>query len=208
MNRSRFFAFILVQIFLFQSISFAQTTAPAKAIYTAPKTDIDKIMDEGMNRSHVMNHINYLTDVIGPRLTNSPNQRKASEWAKETFTRWGIKSYHESFGPWGRGWSLKNFSAVLIEPYLQPVLAFPNAWSPSTNEAVASEVVFVDMQDEKDFEKYKGKLKGKIVMINPMRELKNDLLGLGAPFSDNEIKNFANYIKPNTPPRLNSPKLF
>lgn len=200
MKQTRFFAYILVFVLLFQTLVFAQITAPAK-IYSAPKADIDKIMDEGMNRSQAMNHIGYLTDVIGPRLTNSPNQRRASEWAKETFTKWGMKSYLEPFGPWGRGWSLKSFTAVLTEPNYRPVLAFPNAWSTSTKGAVTSEVIFIDAQDEKDFEKYKGKLKGKIVMINPPRELKNDPVGLGAPFSDEEINKFANYVKPNTPAR-------
>lgn len=212
MKRRKFFSLLLISIFLLQSFAFAQTTAPAKTIYAAPKPDIDKIIDEGMNRSQVMNHIEYLTDVIGPRLTNSPNQRRASEWAKDTFAKWGMKSYLEPFGPWGRGWSLKSFTATLNEPNFQPVLAFPNAWSPSTKGAVTAEVVFVDIKDEKDFEKYKGKLKGKIVMINPIREVKQDRLGLGGPFSEEEINRFANYIKPTptptpTPRDLNDPRL-
>lgn len=196
MKQTRFFANILVFVLLFQTFVFAQTTAPAKAIYTAPKADIDKIMDEGMNRSQVMNHIGYLTDVIGGRLTNSPAQRRASEWAKENFTKWGMKSYLEPFGPWGRGWSLKSFNIALTEPTYQTVLAFPNAWSPSTKGVVTSEVIFMDINDEKDFEKYKGKLKGKIVMISAPRELKNDPAGLGAPFSDDELNKLANYVKP------------
>jgi hypothetical protein len=198
MKRRKFFSLLLISIFLLQSFAFAQTTAPAKTIYAAPKADIDKIIDEGMNRSQVMNHIEYLTDVIGPRLTNSPNQRRASEWAKDTFTKWGMKSYLEPFGPWGRGWSLKSFNITINEPTFQSVLAFPNAWTTPTKGAITSEVVFIDVNDEKDFDKYKGKLKGKIVMINPPRELKNDPLGLGGPFSDDEINKFANYVKPAT----------
>lgn len=196
MKYTRFFTLILIQALFLQSFVFAQGTAPAKAIYSAPKADIDKIVDEGMNRSQVMNHIWYLTDVIGPRLTNSPGQRRASEWAKETFTKWGMKSYLEPFGPWGRGWSLKSFKAAVTEPDYQTILAFPNAWSPSTKGAVTSEVVFLDIKEEADFEKYKGKLKGKIVLINPPRELKSDPLGLGAPFSDIELTKLSNYVKP------------
>lgn len=205
MQRHKLFAGILVYTLLLQTLVFAQTTAPEKTVYSAQKAEIDKIMDEGMNRSQVMNHISYLTDVIGPRLTNSPNQRRASEWAKETFTKWGMRSYLEPFGPWGRGWSLKNFTAVLNEPGFRPVLAFPSAWSPSTKGAVTSEVIFLDINEEKDFEKYKGKLKGKIVLINPPRDLKNDPLGLGGPFSDEEINKLANYVKPNTPARTTDP---
>jgi carboxypeptidase Q len=201
MKQKQFFSLILVCVFLLQTVALAQTTEPAKAIYSAPKTDIDKILDEGMNRSQVMNHIGYLSDVIGPRLTNSPNQRRASEWAKETFTKWGMKSYLEPFGPWGRGWSLKSSNIALLEPDYRPLLAFPNAWSPSTKGAITAEVVFVDVKDEKDLEKYKGKLKGKIVLINPPRELKNDPLGLGSPFSDEELKKLADYVKPEVKPR-------
>jgi hypothetical protein len=201
MKYSRILTLSLAFVLLIQSAVFAQTTAPAKSIYVAPKADLDKIIDEGMNRSQVMNHIGYLTDVIGPRLTNSPNQRRASNWAKETFAKWGMKSYLEPFGPWGRGWSLKSFNVALLEPDYRPLLAFPNAWSPSTKGAITAEVVFVDVKDEKDLEKYKGKLKGKIVLINPPRELKNDPLGLGSPFSDEELKKLADYIKPEAKPR-------
>ncbi|MBL8202953.1 MAG: M20/M25/M40 family metallo-hydrolase [Blastocatellia bacterium] len=192
---------VVLGALLAPSLVFGQAAAPARSIYTAPKAELDKITDEGMNRSQVMAHIGYLTDVIGPRLTNSPNFRRASEWARDTMAKWGTKASLEAFGPWGRGWSLKSFSIAVTEPTYKSVLAFPSAWTTSTKGPVTAEVVFIDVKDEKDFEQYKGKLKGKIVMISAPRELKNDPLGLGAPFSEEDLARLANYVKPSTPAR-------
>ena len=183
------------------SLVFGQAAAPAKSVYTAPKAEIDKILDEGLNRSQVMAHIGYLTDVIGPRLTNSPNFRRASEWARDTLAKWGTNATLEAFGPWGRGWSLKSFQIAVTEPTYKPVLAFPSAWTTSTKGPVTAEVMFIDIKEEKDFEQYKGKLKGKIVMISSPRELQPDPAGLGAPYSEEELTKLAHYVKPPTPVR-------
>src|SRR6186713_2166411 len=88
----------------------AQSAAPA--VYTAPNETIDKIKDEGMNRSQVMQTLSYLTNVIGARLTGSPNLKHANEWTRDTMTKWGMENAHlEAWGPFGRGWELKRFSA-------------------------------------------------------------------------------------------------
>ena len=96
-----------------------------------PNDPIEKIKDEGMNRSQVMATLSYLTDVIGPRLTASPNMKRANEWTRDQLTKWGLKNAHlESWGPFGRGWELKEFSAQVIAPQAIPLIAFPKAWSP------------------------------------------------------------------------------
>lgn len=192
MKQKPFFAVILAYILVFQSITFssiafAQTTVPAKELYSAPKADIDKIMDEGMNRSQVVNHIEYLTDVIGPRLTNSPGMRKAADWSRNMLAKWGLNSRLEPFGPWGRGWSLQSFQATVVEPTKQWVLAYPNAWSPSTNGPITAEVVFLDAPTSEDLKKYEGKLKGKIVLISEPRTLKEDFPGIADRFDDDEL---------------------
>ncbi len=189
MKQTRFFAFFLTQVLLFQTFVFAQTTA--KAVYSASKADIDKIMDEGMNRSNVMDHIWQLTEVIGPRLTNSPNMRTASTWAKDTLTKWGARAQLESFGPWGRGWSLQGYSAAVVEPSYQPVLAYPSAWSPSTNGPVTAEIVVIDVANLNDLSQYEGKLKGKIVFISAPRELKEDMPRIFSRFTDEQLLKMA-----------------
>src|SRR5919205_885859 len=78
---------------------------------------VERIKDEGINRSQVMQTLEYLTDVIGPRLTGSPALRRANEWTRERLTRWGLQNAHlEPWGPFGRGWTLKRFSAEVVEP--------------------------------------------------------------------------------------------
>src|SRR5687768_17047228 len=175
MLRRRFLGVILTYALLLPAFSFAQTApsaAPAKSVYTAPKADLDKIRDEGMNRSKVMEHLSYLTDVIGGRLTNSPSMKRANEWTRDTMAKWGMNAKLEPWGPFGRGWSLKSFHAQVVDPTVFPVIAFPRAWSPSTKGAVTADVVYLDINTEADFAKYKGQLAGKIVLVSRTRDLK------------------------------------
>jgi len=75
-----------------------------------PNDPIVRIKDEGMNRSQVMQTLSYLSDVIGPRLTASPNAKRANEWTRDTLGKWGLQNAHlEAWGPFGRGWTLKHF---------------------------------------------------------------------------------------------------
>ncbi len=173
----------------------AAASAPSAKVYSAPKVTIDKIRDEGMNRSQVMQTLSYLTDVIGGRLTNSPNMKRANEWTRDTMTKWGMQNAKlEAWGPFGRGWSLKGFSAQIVEPQVFPVIAYPKAWSPSTKGAVTGEVVFFDAKSEADLEKYKGKLNGKIVLVSsPTREVKADFGGMGTRRSDEDLKKMAEW---------------
>ena len=152
----------------------AQQTAPD------PNDPIVRIRDEGMNRSQVMQTLSYLSDVIGPRLTASPNMKRANNWTRDTLEKWGMQNAHlESWGPFGRGWALKRFSAQVIEPQGFPLIAYPKAWSPSTKGAVTGDVVYLDAKTEADLEKYKGKLKGAIVLTQATRELKARFAPLG-----------------------------
>jgi carboxypeptidase Q len=140
-----------------------------------PNADVmTKFKDEGMNRSQAMKTLLYLTDVIGARLTNSPNQRRASQWTKEQFVKWGLQNAAvDPWGEFGRGWELKRFTASVSTPTeFMAFRAYPKAWSPSTNGSITGEVVYVEATDEAGLEKYKGKLKGAIVLQVPAREVK------------------------------------
>jgi hypothetical protein len=197
MLRRKIFGVFLMYALLLPVGAFAQTAAPHK-IYTAPEADIQKIRDEGMtDKSQVMNTLNYLTNVIGPRLTNSPNMKRANEWTRDTMAEWGMQNAHlESWGPFGRGWQLNNFSAQVNAPMPFPLIAYPKAWSPSTKGAVTGDVVKVDIKSEADFAKYKGKLKGKIVLASPIRELKADFDGMASRATDSELLELANALNP------------
>jgi hypothetical protein len=129
---------------------------------------VSKIKDEGFNRSQVMNILGMLTDVHGPRLTNSPGYKKAATYAKSTMESWGLQNVY--FDTWdeefGRGWELKKFRLQNLEPVYFPVIAYPKAWTPGIKGAVEAEAVYLDIKKEEDLNNYKGKLKGKIVLFS------------------------------------------
>src|SRR5262245_54242221 len=130
---------------------------------------IGRIRDEGLNRSQVMDHIFWLSDVYGPRLTGSPAIQQASEWAMKKFGEWGLANIHQERWKFGKGWSLVRFHATLVEPQPQPIVGFPREWSSGTKGPVVADVVRVQISNESDFEKYRGKLAGKIVLTQPSR---------------------------------------
>lgn len=190
MLRRQFVTGTLLFAFLLPGLTFGQATAPA--VYTAPKETIDKIRDEGMNRSQVMQTLSYMTDVIGGRLTGSPNMKRANEWTRDKMKEWGMQNAHlESWGPFGRGWSVRKFSAVVTEPQFLNVIAYPKAWSPSTKGAVSGEVVHLDAKTPEDFAKYKGQLRGKIVLVSNLRPIKPIDKALMNRMSDDDLTKLA-----------------
>src|SRR6185295_4833206 len=166
-------AVVLLLIFVASPVTIlAQNPAGAGSQQPQPDPNdpIQKIKDEGMNRSQVMQTLSYLTDVIGPRLTASPNMKRANEWTRDQLTKWGLQNAHlEAWGPFGRGWSLKRFSAQVVEPQAIPLIAYPKAWSHGFAAPITAEVVYLDAKTEADLDKYKGTLNGKIVLTAPMR---------------------------------------
>ncbi|NNF00154.1 MAG: M20/M25/M40 family metallo-hydrolase [Pyrinomonadaceae bacterium] len=178
------------------SAAFARN--PDSEIYQAPQEVIDNIKKEGMGpNSQVMKTMSYLTDVIGGRLTNSPNMKRANLWTRDTMSGWGLKNAHlEAWGPFGRGWSLKHFSAGVVSQQAIPVIAYPKAWSPSTSGEITGDVVHVDIKTEADFSKYRGKLKGAIVFVSNARRLKADFDGKAKRFTDEQLLLMANASKP------------
>ncbi len=145
----------------------AQDDAKEKLDYAM----IGRIKEEGLNRSQVMNHISWLSDVYGPRLTGSPTIKQASDWAQKRFKEWGLVNVHEEGWPFGKGWSLERFSANMIEPQVSPLIGYPKSWTPGTPGVVTAEVVYAPISSEADFDKYRGKLQGKIVLAQPAREV-------------------------------------
>jgi hypothetical protein len=133
---------------------------------------LGKIQAEALNRSQVMDHEWWLSDVYGPRLTGSPGIKQAGDWAVKRLTEWGLANVHQEKWKFGKGWSLQRFSAHMIDPQIQPLIGFPKAWTPGTNGVVTADVVPVTIRSEADFDKYRGKLAGKIVLTQAPREVK------------------------------------
>ena len=139
------------------------------------KIDLDtyqRIRDEEMSHSHIMEFGTALMDGIGPRLTGSPNLKKANEWTRDTLTKIGLENAHlEDWGEFGLGWQQLNAWARMTVPDTAVLIVQATPWSPSTPGPVTGEVVFVNIQSEKDFDQYKGKLAGKVVLFGAMREV-------------------------------------
>ncbi len=176
-------AFLLVLTMVAPGLVLAQ---PAPAV---ERPAVDRIRDEGMNRSQAMATMKYLSDVIGARLTNSPAQRRANAWTKEQLEKWGMKNAAiDPWGEFGKGWELKRFTAsVDANGEFVAFRSYPKAWSPSTNGAITGDVVYVDATDEAGLEKYKGKLKGAIVFTAPERRVEPGFAPVATRTSDDEL---------------------
>ena len=131
-----------------------------------------RIKEEGLQRSQAMDHVSWLADVYGPRLTGGPGIRQAAEWTKKKFGEWGLTNIHEESWAFGKGWQLVRFHAHMIEPQVMPIIGMPKSWTSSTNGTVQADVVLAAIATAADFDKYKGKLQGKIVLTQPSRAVR------------------------------------
>ena len=162
-----------------------------------PNDPIERIKDEGLNRSQVMQTLCYLSDVIGPRLTASPGMKRANEWTRDQLTKFGLQNAHlEAWGPFGRGWTLKHFSAQVSEPLDIPLIAYPKAWSPTISGTLNAPIVYVDAKDEAGLQQFKGKLKGAIVLTSAVREVKAHFEPLGTRRDEKDLLALADAPEP------------
>ncbi|HEY6804338.1 MAG TPA: M20/M25/M40 family metallo-hydrolase [Pyrinomonadaceae bacterium] len=198
--RRHFVAPLLIFVLLLSALPvFAQQPATAAQPQLDPNDPIARIREEGLKRSQVMKTLSYLSDVIGPRLTGSPNLKRANEWTRDQLTKWGLQNAHlESWGPFGRGWALKDFSAVVVEPQAIPLIAYPRAWSPDVNLS-AAEVVYLDAKDEGDLARFKGQLKGKVVLAGLTQNVAARFEAQGSRYDEKELLTLANAGDPNAP---------
>lgn len=158
---------------------------------------INRIKEEESKHSQVMEMVGYLTDVVGPRLTGSPNLKKAQQYTIDLMREWGITNPHPEAWRFGRGWSLTGFTANMTAPTFGSLIAYPKAWSPGTNGVVRGEVVLIDVKTAADLDKYRGKLKGKIVLVTSARPLPAEFTPQAQRTSDEELLKLAN-AKPST----------
>ena len=149
----------------------AASAAPAVTWPEIPDLEfITRLRQEEYNHSQVMDLMSHLTDDIGPRLTGSPNMKKANEWSRDEFTQWGLANAHlEPWGPFGRGWAYQLCEVRMISPDYMQFLALPEAWTPGTNGPLRGEVTQVIASTTADLDKYRGKLAGKIVLFGEAR---------------------------------------
>ncbi|MCS7082968.1 MAG: M20/M25/M40 family metallo-hydrolase [Bacteroidetes bacterium] len=190
---------LFVPLWLLLAPSMLWAQAQSSAPQAAERVDlavIEKIKDEGLNRSQLMRIASYLTDVIGPRLTGSPQMRLANEWTRDQLAQWGLEARLEPWGEFGRGWSMERFSAHVISPQYFPLIAYPRAWTPGfRRNPVVGEVVYLDANTEEELARYKGQLKGKFVLIRPPFEVRAWFDPPGRRFTDTELLEMANGVR-------------
>jgi hypothetical protein len=158
---------------------------------TGEKIDLDavyRIKEEGLQRSKVMETESYLTDVYGPRLTGSPNIKEAADWAQKSMKEWGLSNVHLETFPFGRGWDNQRFVAMAVTPRAYPLIGFPKAWSPGTNGPVTGEAVLAVIQNERDLDTWRGKLRGKFVLTTAMRAVAARFDALGRRYTDADLE--------------------
>jgi hypothetical protein len=157
------------------ALALAVTFVPLSA-QQAERVDLNavyKIKEEGFQRSRVMEIMSWLTDVYGPRLTNSPGFRKAGDWAVKEMTSWGLVNVKlQPFGPFGRGWANDKFYMMATTPGGSlPVIGYAQAWTSSTNGVVSGDAVFATIDTPEDIATWKGKLKGKFLLSTAMPDV-------------------------------------
>src|SRR5271154_1618328 len=153
-----------------------------------------RIREEGLMHSKIMEYGSALTDDIGPRLTGSPNMAKANAWTRDQLTAMGCVNAHlEDWGEFGMGWQQLNTWVRMTSPDTAVFIAQSAPWSPSTNGAVSAGAVYVNIQEDKDFDQYKGKLAGKIVMLGEMRDVPPVDKALFSRYTDKELEDLAQY---------------
>lgn len=134
---------------------------------------VNRIRHEAFHHSEVMPTLEYLTETIGPRLTNSPQMARANAWTRSKFNEWGLTNVHdEAFEDFGRGWEFSNANVQMLSPRVTPLLALPKAWTPGTDGPVEGAVTAVKLKKVEDLEQYRGKLAGKIVLLAEARDYK------------------------------------
>jgi len=175
------------------------------SLWSQEKVDLEvmsRIRYEGFRNSKVMEFATGLMDNIGERLTGSPNMKRANEWTRDQLAAIGLANSHlEAWGPFGRGWANQYINVRMTSPDIAPLIAYSKAWTPGTNGVVQGKCIRVNIEDKKDFDKYKGKLEGMIVIFGPDAEVKPIS---EAPFkreSDDDLAKIAEYqIPPDRPP--------
>jgi len=170
------------------------------ALWSQEKVDLEmvtRIRYEGFRNSKVMEIASGLMDGIGPRLTGSPNMKRANEWTRDQLTSFGLSNAHlESWGPFGRGWANEYINVRMTAPDTAPLIAYAKAWTPGTNGVLKGKCIRVKIENKKDFDKYRGKLAGLIAIFGPDPEVKTITQPMFERLGEKELADIGQYQIP------------
>ncbi len=148
-------------------LAFAQAL-PLEAQEQIDREVVARIRAEGFENSHVMEIFNHLTNVIGPRLTNSPGYYQAVEWTRDKMVEWDFEDVHLESWEFGRGWSLEKFSVEMLEPRYLPMIGFPRGWSASTRGRLVAEPIMLGGKSAAEVRSLEDRLGGALVITRPI----------------------------------------
>jgi carboxypeptidase Q len=178
-----------LSLFLFLSMPIQFLFAQKEKVDTAA---FQKIRYAEMNSSQIPMIAHQLTDVAGPRLTNSPGFYRAGKWAVEMMKKWGLQNASlESWGEFGRGWEAEEFSISMKSPYYSNVIGYPLPWTSNTNgeiHAPVQTILEIDLLDSAFLEKHRDEFKGKIVLvIGANTQHESDFKPFSKRYTDSEL---------------------
>ncbi len=202
MSKRRIVSIALVLVLV--TFASSQDRAP-RAASPAPtdKADVamvNRIWEEGVTHSRIMATLSYLTDVIGPRIPNSPAMRKAYDWAVAEFKSFGMENVAvEPSGEFGPGWQNEYCSVHLLAPAYQTILAYSVPWTTGTKGKITGQPMMVAIASKADMEKYRGKLKGAIVFTQPPHKTPPAFTAPARRYSDADLQRLAETPIPTKP---------
>ena len=162
---------------------------------------VTRIRYEGFRNSKVTELASGLMDVIGPRLTGSPNLKRANDWTRDELASFGLPNAHlEPWGPFGRGWANQYVNVRMVSPDVAPLIAYAKAWTPGTNGVVTAKCVRAIIEKKEDFDKYRGKLSGMIVIMGPDVDVKPIAELPYERLSDKQLEDIGQYQIPSEKP--------
>jgi hypothetical protein len=157
---------------------------------TAENVDLNvihQIKQEAFSNSQIMDTMFWLCDVNGPRITGSPGYKRAADYIKKRLTEHGVPDVRYEEFEFGRGWQHSKFAGHMVEPAYSELIGFPLAWTPGTNGAVQGEAVLAPLRTPADLEKWKGKLKGKVVLVDNPRTLEMPDKPYGRRYTNDDL---------------------
>ncbi len=164
---------------------------------------VTKIRYEGFRNSKITEIANGLIEAIGPRLTGSPNMKRANEWTRDELTSFGLVNAHlEPWSPFGRGWQNEYSNVRMISPDVQTFIAYPKAWTAGTDGTIHGQCVRANIKTKEDFAKYRGKLADKIVILGDMPEVKPIVEAPYVRYNEKSLADVGNYEVPSEKPRF------
>ena len=176
-----------------KSLLYWMTMVMTIPFYALSQENVDqammqKIREEGLKNSKVMEIAFNLTDKSGDRLTNSEGYMRAANYAKETLAGWGLQNAAiDPWGEFGKGWELEKSYLAMTAPYYKAIQNYPKAWTGGTKGLKSAEIVAVAIKDSASLEQYRGTLKGKIIIIDKLEPYKQSFSADATRFTKEDL---------------------